>query len=566
MTPTHVQRLLTGGSFVGESKNVYLIRWSDRGDSFIVLDEDEFAKTLIPEIFKHNKYISFVRQLNAYGFHKRVGLSDNSMRASERKNKGPSEYYHPYFMRGHPNLLWLINKSGGVSSQKKGKGARVRTEDGLGGESDGEGRDAVEDNYGQNSMLSIPRETSAVPEAGSLQRCDMAIVLHQLQEIQKQQGEISRTVSRLRNDHNQLYQQAAGFQTLHDQHGSSINAILTFLATLCNRGLDGQGGQNIAQMFANAIPHDQQQGNVVDIGDVDDQQQQQNLGNLSPHRMAQRLLMAPPVAGPPTPWIQSPISEGQFQNALGQSGPGSRPGAIEELSETTQSDSPQAKVGPHNIMNIINSSNGQVSRLGAKSMTFPDLLKHCKNANSISPLTSEQRNNMLQLIAGTSAAESNNTLVSPHPAPPGLEQLRYTQAGIGELVCMQHDQETNLGEVSAPIQPPSPSGSIPIPDNGIYFPDAHVSHFDENFNRDAFLDTANGDGGGYTYDDFLDGVMGGNSSFDSGFDFRLDVNGTGESERMVETGGSNSGGCRSEMRDDTHTGSIPRPVKKKRKT
>jgi len=35
-----------------------------------VLDEDEFARRLIPELFKHNKYASFVRQLDMYGFHK----------------------------------------------------------------------------------------------------------------------------------------------------------------------------------------------------------------------------------------------------------------------------------------------------------------------------------------------------------------------------------------------------------------------------------------------------------------------------------------------------------------
>ena len=61
-------------SFLDDGKNTDLIRWSDRGDSFVVLDEDEFAKTLIPELFKHNNYASFVRQLNMYGFHKRVGL------------------------------------------------------------------------------------------------------------------------------------------------------------------------------------------------------------------------------------------------------------------------------------------------------------------------------------------------------------------------------------------------------------------------------------------------------------------------------------------------------------
>lgn len=68
-------------SFLDDGKNTELIRWSDDGRSFIVVDEDEFAKNLIPELFKHNNYASFVRQLNMYGFHKRVGLSDNSMKA-----------------------------------------------------------------------------------------------------------------------------------------------------------------------------------------------------------------------------------------------------------------------------------------------------------------------------------------------------------------------------------------------------------------------------------------------------------------------------------------------------
>jgi heat shock transcription factor len=79
-------------SFLDDGKNTELIRWSDDGRSFIVVDEDEFAKTLIPELFKHNNYASFVRQLNMYGFHKKVGLSDNSMKACS----------HQLVLRKHP--------------------------------------------------------------------------------------------------------------------------------------------------------------------------------------------------------------------------------------------------------------------------------------------------------------------------------------------------------------------------------------------------------------------------------------------------------------------------------
>lgn len=56
-----------------------------------------------------------------YGFHKKVGLSDNSMRASERKNKSPSEYSNPYFRRGLPDLLWLIQKPKNATTGKKGR-------------------------------------------------------------------------------------------------------------------------------------------------------------------------------------------------------------------------------------------------------------------------------------------------------------------------------------------------------------------------------------------------------------------------------------------------------------
>lgn len=82
-------------SFVNDPKTDALIRWSPSGNSFLVLDEDEFSKTLIPDLFKHNNYASFVRQLNMYGFHKVVGLADGS---SKHRNSGVS---HRASMRTH---------------------------------------------------------------------------------------------------------------------------------------------------------------------------------------------------------------------------------------------------------------------------------------------------------------------------------------------------------------------------------------------------------------------------------------------------------------------------------
>ena len=163
---------------------------------------------------------------------------------------------------------------------------------------------------------------------------------NQLIDVQKQQRAITQAVARLRKDHNQIYQQAMAFQTLHDRHESSINAILTFLANVYNRTLDGQGPQNFAQMFANAIPQDQQhpsQGNVVDIGDLSNQAQQ-NPGNLSPNRRQQRLLMAPPAAS------------GRVRTASATATPQSpgyadqpNTGSIEELFEGTPVESPRVQ-------------------------------------------------------------------------------------------------------------------------------------------------------------------------------------------------------------------------------
>ncbi|OBT80175.1 hypothetical protein VF21_00586 [Pseudogymnoascus sp. 05NY08] len=522
--PPFVQKL---NSFVDDAKNDELIRWSERGDSFVVLDEDEFAKNLIPELFKHNNYASFVRQLNMYGFHKRVGLSDNSMKASERKNKSPSEYYNPYFKRGHPNLLWLINKP--KTPQKKGKGGLTKQEEGGAEESDDDNRDGVEETYsggyGQEHPSTV-RALSAAPDNGqSGGTVALTVVQKQLRDIQQQQGNISSMIARLRKEHNDLYSQAVAFQTLHDRHESSINAILTFLATVYNRSLDGQGGgPNIAQMFANS--QDQHHsGSVVDLGNVNSGQP-----NASPIRRQQRLIMPPPSDGTST--APSTTSTSNYR-------PTPRPGAIEELFESSTTNSPPLKPessspATNNIIELINSTNANAPQ--NRDMAFPDALHHYENSNGASPLSAAQRADVLRAMASNSAPGMD--ALAPPPAPPqSLAQMGYTDSELEELARMQREQDGRIEEVENMLSPLTPRlGGGPGPGADGYFGDATQG---SNLDLDMYLDPgayygdpATGDVGG--------GVFGGGYG-DAFADGELDFGDTTGTETEVKDEGTGDG-------------------------
>ena len=48
----------------------HVVSWGPHGDCFVVKDMNEFTKTILPRMFKHSNFASFVRQLNKYDFHK----------------------------------------------------------------------------------------------------------------------------------------------------------------------------------------------------------------------------------------------------------------------------------------------------------------------------------------------------------------------------------------------------------------------------------------------------------------------------------------------------------------
>jgi hypothetical protein len=91
--------------------------WDTDGLSFVVKDTDKFASDIIGQFFKHNKFTSFVRQLNSYGFRK---IKSDPLRIREADVE--SKYWrfrHSLFRRGHKELLVEIKKTSHTETADK---------------------------------------------------------------------------------------------------------------------------------------------------------------------------------------------------------------------------------------------------------------------------------------------------------------------------------------------------------------------------------------------------------------------------------------------------------------
>ena len=105
--PAKLYDLVDGHSQVPEDEAI--VTWCENGLAFILRDLNRFCEEVQPAHFCHNKWASFIRQLNLYGFR----------RITQGQSSGA--YWHKFFQKGEPHLLRGIKRS-----RRQGSGAKKK--------------------------------------------------------------------------------------------------------------------------------------------------------------------------------------------------------------------------------------------------------------------------------------------------------------------------------------------------------------------------------------------------------------------------------------------------------
>ncbi|OBZ65652.1 Heat shock factor protein [Grifola frondosa] len=197
VVPPFLQKLY---EIVNDPRNEELIRWSENGDSFYVLNHEKFAREVLGRWFKHQKFASFVRQLNMYGFHKIPHLQQGVLKSET--DTEPWHFEHPHFHQGQPDLLCLI--------QRKKQPVHGVVDD-----------------------LDIHEAVNAAAPLATLspgQVMDINSVVNGIAAIKRHQQAISADLSALKQSNDALWKEAVLARERHAKHQDTINRILKFLA------------------------------------------------------------------------------------------------------------------------------------------------------------------------------------------------------------------------------------------------------------------------------------------------------------------------------------------------
>ncbi|CDO73628.1 hypothetical protein BN946_scf185014.g98 [Trametes cinnabarina] len=198
---------------INDPANEELIKWSEAGDSFYIYHQERFAREVLGKWFKHQNFSSFVRQLNLYGFRKISALQQGLLRMDH--DNETIQFAHPYFHRGQPDLLALIQR-------KRHPPSHTQAEEAAAG------------------LLQASQEGKLDGQA-----VDVRSIVDGISAIRRQQQAIAADLSALKQSNDALWKEAIEARQRHAKHEDTINRILKFLAGLFGRVMQGHNREQL---------------------------------------------------------------------------------------------------------------------------------------------------------------------------------------------------------------------------------------------------------------------------------------------------------------------------------
>lgn len=228
-------------SMVDDPNTDELIRWSPDGASFFVPNHVRFGDEVLPRFFKHNRFSSFVRQLNMYGFHKVPHLQQGALKHDSPQESELWEFSNPHFHRDHPDWLSRVQRKKGPRDEKEGTHGDRETSVSTGQELMHAGA-LMRTDFGAKAL-----GVDANNSDGALQ---LASVLNAINAIKNAQTSISADLRHLQNSNQNLWQEAVESRQRAKRQQETINKILRFLAGVFGNQDDpeapSQGGKKVS--------------------------------------------------------------------------------------------------------------------------------------------------------------------------------------------------------------------------------------------------------------------------------------------------------------------------------
>ncbi|MCO5549698.1 hypothetical protein L7F22_003171 [Adiantum nelumboides] len=226
LIPTHVSKnnpfLNKLRSMVDDPKTDDLIRWSDDGETFLVPNNVRFGDEVLPRFFKHNRFSSFVRQLNMYGFHKVPHLQQGALKTDPGQDTELWEFRNDNFKRDRPELLLQMQRKKGVRIEDEGKEDSPTIGTAKGKENESGAPVALDAING-----ALTRAQRGEGESGLVQ---LASVWSAIAALQQSQQGINDNLRHLHSNNSDLWREAAEQRARSKKQEETINKMLRFLA------------------------------------------------------------------------------------------------------------------------------------------------------------------------------------------------------------------------------------------------------------------------------------------------------------------------------------------------